>query len=97
MRCVEMPSTEKETLNGSAPAMEMLRLRSCWTPCESVATASGLVSLVARKLSARRLMSVPLTELSIVDRSVSITGRSGLTSTTSTAVATCRWRSMRSV
>ena len=65
-RCVEMPSTENDVMNGSAPATEMSPPRSCWTPCDSVATTIGLVLLVARKFSASLAMSAP--ESRAVDR-----------------------------
>ena len=69
-----MPSTEKDVMNGSAPAMEMAPDRSCCTPCASVATTIGLVLSVARKFRASLSMSSPEREWPIVDRSVSMTG-----------------------
>ena len=85
----EMPSTENDVMNGSAPAMEIAPERSCWTPCASVATTIGLVLLVARKLSASLSMSSPDREWPIVDRSVSMTGCAPLTSTRSDVPAIC--------
>ena len=84
-----MPSTENDVMNGSAPASEIAPLRSCCTPCDSVATTIGLVLLVARKFSASLSMSAPEIELSMVgplgldDRAVAVT------STVSCVPATC--------
>ena len=74
-----MPSTENDVMNGIEPASEICPLRSCCTPCASVATTIGLVLLVARKLRASSLMSSPDTERSMVGRSASITGVTTLT------------------
>ena len=82
---------------GRLPASEMPPLESCWTPGASVATTIGLVLLVARKLRASLLMSSPDFELSIVARSVSITGLVPTTWTCSLVPATCNRRSTRTV
>ena len=95
VRCDEMPSIENDVWNGRLPATEIDPARSCCTPWASVATTIGLVLLVARKFRASRLISSPDFELSMVARSVSITGFEARTSTVSAAPASDIVRSMR--
>src|SRR5215831_1443479 len=56
---VDMPSMEKEVEFGKPPEIEMLPAWSGCTPGARLATTIGLVLLVALKLRASALMSLP--------------------------------------